>query len=500
MNGKAKWVLVGWLVAGVLPLMAVAAIQDEPTPPRDSTPQADVQTHHPGYPADHPEMTADARSSLKKANELIGAKVFNDKGQRLGTIEDIVLNPDRNEVSYAVLSHGGFLGMGGKLFAVPWSEFKFGSQKDTLVLSNVDPSHLENAMGFDKNHWPTAASPNWLGLDVNRDTTTNRGAMLPDSESESMGPGMPGDTGTSRDAGMPMNDRNGGVADTRTYQATPGRNRIVPRSEGDEPRAAAEPAVAAKADIKYRRLSELVGLTIKNEQGEELGELEDIVLDVHQGKVAYAVLSMRSGFLGLNKDYVPVPWSAMNILPDVGTARLNADKQTLEAIAFKSDKFPNLEDQAYSRQLHERFGARPYWEALGFVPGEEGPRSSVPPWNEDSEYNSQYKAGDVKTIHGTIESVGTFRLEGTSMEGLRLRVKTDDGKTMTVHAGPRSYVDRQNVAFHYGDKVTVTGSPGKSGWRDVILASQIKVGDKTLDLRTPEGKPRWNADDFQNIR
>ena len=55
---------------------------------------------------------------------------------------------------------------------------------------------------------------------------------------------------------------------------------------------------AAKADMKYRRLSELVGLTIKNDQGEELGELEDIVIDTHEGKVAYAVLSMRSGFLG----------------------------------------------------------------------------------------------------------------------------------------------------------------------------------------------------------
>ena len=96
-------------------------------------------------------------------------------------------------------------------------------------------------------------------------------------------------------------------------------------------------------------------------------------------------------------------------------------------------------------------------------------------------------------------SVGTFRPEGTSAEGLRLRVKTDDGKTVTVHAGPRPYVERQNIDFHYGDEVTITGSPAKDGWRDVIVASQIKKGDKTLDLRTKEGKPRWNADEVRRL-
>ncbi len=61
-------------------------------------------------------------------------------------------------------------------------------------------------------------------------------------------------------------------------------------------------------------------------------------------------------------------------------------------------------------------------------------------------------------------------------------------------------MERQDIAFHYGDRVTVTGSPGNLGWRDVIIASQIKTGDKTLDLRDEEGKPRWNADDLERGR
>ena len=90
-------------------------------------------------------------------------------------------------------------------------------------------------------------------------------------------------------------------------------------------------------------------------------------------------------------------------------------------------------------------------------------------------------------------------LQGTSVEGLRLRVRTEDGKLVTVHTGPRSYLDRQNVSFPHGDRVTITGSPAKVGWREVILASQVKVGDKTIDLRNKEGKPLWNADELKGF-
>ncbi len=115
---------------------------------------------------------------------------------------------------------------------------------------------------------------------------------------------------------------------------------------------------------------------------------------------------------------------------------MNADKQTLEAIAFDSAEFPNLEDREYSRELHERFGARPYWEALGFVPGEQQePRSRVSPWKQGSEYDSLYKPGEVKTLHGTIESVGLFRRKHRG-EGLRLRIKTEDGETVTFTPDP----------------------------------------------------------------
>jgi sporulation protein YlmC with PRC-barrel domain len=431
---------------------------------------------------------------LEKANELIGAKVINDRNERLGTIEEVVLTPDRTSVNYVVLSYGGFWGFSSKLFAVPLSQFEIRADENVLVLSNVSKADLDKAKGFDRKSWPTTAHENWLGF-VPGTAGAPSGLTTAEPRDEAARRGM-GPSAEHPEHGMTAESR-------MDRYGTP---------EAATPRTGTM-ADARYGDIKYHKLSELTGMTIRNLEGEDLGELEDIVIDVHEGKVAYAVVSMRSGFLGLDKDLAVVPWSAFEILPRLEAARLNADKATLEAIAFDEDEFPNLEDMQYSRDIHQRFNATPYWEALGFIPGEgrerheavpgearerRGVAPGVSPWQEGSEYNSLYNPNALKTLHGTIESVGTFRLEGTDIEGLRLRIRTDDDKTVTVHAGPRLYLERQNIGFHYGDEVTVIGSEAKWGWRDVFLASQIKVGDKTIDLRTREGTPRWNIDELKS--
>jgi sporulation protein YlmC with PRC-barrel domain len=263
-------------------------------------------------------------------------------------------------------------------------------------------------------------------------------------------------------------------------------------------------------DLKYRRVSELLGITVRDAQNQDLGKLRNIMIDTQRGKVAYGVLAVRSGLLEADKDMAVVPWSVLRIAPQEGIARLNVDTQTLNAIAFNARNFPNLEDPAYSRQLYERFNVTPYWETLGYVApvgGMERPGTAfggmehrgTSLWMEGSEYNSLFNPSAVETIHGTVQRVDTFRLEGTPMEGLSLQILTDEGQTMTIHAGPSLYLERQNISFHPGDKVTITGSPANWNGRDIVLASQIKVGDKTFMLRDERGKPQWNVNEFKDF-
>lgn len=97
---------------------------------------------------------------LMGADTLMGEDVYNQKGEDLGDIKEIMLDMNNGKVAYAVLSFGGFLGMGDKLFAVPWNALKLDTGNKRFIL-DVDKERLESAPGFDKDDWPDMADPTW---------------------------------------------------------------------------------------------------------------------------------------------------------------------------------------------------------------------------------------------------------------------------------------------------------------------------------------------------
>lgn len=98
--------------------------------------------------------------NLMGADTLIGNDVCNEVAEDLGNIKEIMLDMRTGRVSYAVLSFGGFMGMGEKLFAVPWEALRLDTNNKRFVL-DVTKSRLEGAPGFDKQHWPDMADATW---------------------------------------------------------------------------------------------------------------------------------------------------------------------------------------------------------------------------------------------------------------------------------------------------------------------------------------------------
>jgi sporulation protein YlmC with PRC-barrel domain len=94
------------------------------------------------------------------AGSLAGDRVRNNAGEDLGKIEELMIDIHSGRVAYAVLSFGGFLGMGNKLFAVPWHALAVDLDNHEFVL-DVSRETLENAPGFDKSDWPDMANPDW---------------------------------------------------------------------------------------------------------------------------------------------------------------------------------------------------------------------------------------------------------------------------------------------------------------------------------------------------
>jgi len=93
-------------------------------------------------------------------------KVVNPERETLGDVKEIMIDLNEGRIAYVVLSFGGFLGMGDKLFAVPWEALTLDTDEHVFIL-NVDKERLENAPGFDKDNWPDNAQyeAGWL-LDV----------------------------------------------------------------------------------------------------------------------------------------------------------------------------------------------------------------------------------------------------------------------------------------------------------------------------------------------
>jgi sporulation protein YlmC with PRC-barrel domain len=122
------------------------------------------------------------------------------------------------------------------------------------------------------------------------------------------------------------------------------------------------------SDRRYRRVlsaSTLAGDKVRNEAGDDLGKIDEIMIDIPTGRVAYAVLSF-GGFLRMGNKLFAVPWSVLRVDEDNKQFIMPVDKKVLEnAPGFDKDNWPDMADTTWGTQIHRYYGAKPYWEAEG---------------------------------------------------------------------------------------------------------------------------------------
>jgi sporulation protein YlmC with PRC-barrel domain len=124
--------------------------------------------------------------ALMGVDTLLGEKVVNAYDIELGDIKELMLDMQTGQVAYAVLAFGGFMGMGEKLFAVPWQKLHLDTANKRFVL-DVDKDRLKTAPGFNKDAWPNMADVQWAS-----EIHSFYGTDPSHSRGPSMGPGTPG--------------------------------------------------------------------------------------------------------------------------------------------------------------------------------------------------------------------------------------------------------------------------------------------------------------------
>lgn len=101
------------------------------------------------------------KERILSSSTITGKNVQNLEGENIGDIKELMIDPQNGEVAYAVLSFGGFMGIGSKYFAVPIQTLRFGDKDDSIVM-DIDKKVLENAPSFDKDNWPKTANPEFM--------------------------------------------------------------------------------------------------------------------------------------------------------------------------------------------------------------------------------------------------------------------------------------------------------------------------------------------------
>lgn len=240
-----------------------------------------------------------------RSSELIGMPIRNRAGKDLGKIEDFVVEMNSGDVRYAAISFGGFAGFGDKLFAVPWKAlaFKFGEQ-DRYFVFDVTPEQLEKSPGFDQNNWPDVADPAW---------------------SASI-------------------DKHYGIRRTDNPPEKPTVEK-------------------AKAPIVYDavfRVSTINGMKVKNEAGEDVGHVDELVFDIKGGKAKYAALSF-GGFAGFGNKLFAIPMSAFTLKHGAEQTFLVLDispERLKEAPGFDKDHWPDMADPNWATEIDKFYPAR----------------------------------------------------------------------------------------------------------------------------------------------
>jgi sporulation protein YlmC with PRC-barrel domain len=92
--------------------------------------------------------TASGHTTAILASKVRGTPVYNDVGDKIGTVEDIVLDKQSNQIMFAALGFGGVLGMGEKYYPVPWSMLDYSEDKGGYVVP-LNKSSIEKAPAYE---------------------------------------------------------------------------------------------------------------------------------------------------------------------------------------------------------------------------------------------------------------------------------------------------------------------------------------------------------------
>jgi sporulation protein YlmC with PRC-barrel domain len=239
----------------------------------------------------------------------------------------------------------------------------------------------------------------------------------------------------------------------------------------------------------------IIGSKVRNMKGEDLGTIEDIVIDIDTGRVLYAVVHY-GGFLGIGGKLFPVPWQSLAPLPAEGIFFLDVSKAKLkDAPGYEKENLPDMGDTHWGKKVTDFYSApgkeHSYHYDFGWGYGL-GMYPHMDPFAKifDAESIKEI-SGEVIKVERVIPKVGFL-----APVQIKLIVLVARKEPVSVYLGPSWYVAGSGgrIPFKSGDSVTVTGSWITSQTEEpFMIALQVSKGDSSFRLRQKDGTPIWSG-------
>lgn len=294
-----------------------------------------------------------APRQLIRASTLQDYNVENAAGENLGNVQDLILNLDNGQILLVTVEYGGFLDIGDKVFPIPLSAFRFDQQ--TADLGNVEPAV------------PGAVITDTTDLTDTMGMTDTTGDMTTDAMTDTAVTDMVTDTE---------------VIDTRlildipeeTFQDAPGieedLNLTDPLTVGDIEtfyRDLGEDVIGRpiaetnleELDGRVVKLSDLDGANVQNPAGENVGEINDMLIDLRMGRVEYFILSF-GGFLGIGDNEYAIPMDAFDLIPTSADMENGQPTLVLDITEEQLENAPVFDDTTLNAQDWD-LDARNFW-------------------------------------------------------------------------------------------------------------------------------------------
>jgi len=397
--------------ASAASLLACSALAQNPSNPNPSRPE---YTHERMPGSANPNRLNDAA----KASDLIGMTVNNYQDEKLGKVEEISVDVESGRIVQVILSTGGFIGIGDTLSAVPPGALHHDVAQRVLHL-DADQAKLKSAPKFEMTKWADESDSAHLSEVYRHYGDTSAFTFI---EKGSTAPEAPRPANADRD---------------RNWTAEGGRTTIP---------------VSRLASLQ--RVSKLTGTSVKNLQGEKLGKVENILLDLASGRVVAVVIS-SGGFLGLGDELSAVPPTALRFAADRTALQLDASKDQLSgAPHFRADQWPDLAQPAYTVGVYRAYRVEPYFTTNAVAADNTARNVRERSGRALTPFDQGHSAADIKTTAQIRRDI--IASENMSVNGRNVKIITNEGR-ITLR-GPVDSAEEKRLIGALASKAAASGN------------------------------------------